>query len=94
MMVRKLRMWAPVALLALAATRGAEAMPALPPAEFHLFTDATLTTPGLTGSYVNQALMGYSPQNDWRQTQVIAGSRIDLTIDFQSLSWEVAHRFT
>ena len=52
-----------------------------------LFTTAAQTVPGLTGSYVNQSLRFYSPQDDWRVTQAIAGTRVDPKIDFTSPSW-------
>jgi len=41
-----------------------------------LFTNAGATSPGLVGKYVNQSLRGYAPQDDWGQTQPIAGTRI------------------
>ena len=56
-------------------------------ANFRLFTDAVLTTPGLVGSYVDRSLRDYAPQNDWRQTQTIAGTRIDPQLDFIGTSW-------
>ena len=56
-------------------------------ANFRLFTDAVLTTPGLVGSYVNRSLRDYAPQNDWRQTQTIAGTRMDPQLDFIGTSW-------
>ena len=61
---------------------------AIPPlGEFHLFADASLTTPGLVGSYVNQSLRSYAPQDDWRLTQAIAGTRVDAAINFTSNGW-------
>lgn len=45
--------------------------------EFDIYTDAALTTNGLTGSYVNASLRSYSPQDDWRTTQTISGRRRD-----------------
>ena len=56
-------------------------------ANFRLFTDATLTTPGLVGSYVDRSLRNDAPQDDWRQSQTIAGTRIDPQLDFVGLSW-------
>jgi PA14 domain len=47
-----------------------------------LSLDAGRTNPGLQGTYINRSLRGYSPQDDWRQTQVVAGIRIDLAINF------------
>ena len=58
-----------------------------PLGRFEIYTDVSLTTPGLIGSYVNQDLRSYSPQDDWRVTQVIAGTRVDPTINFTSNSW-------
>lgn len=52
-----------------------------------LFTDADLTTPGLTGSYVNTSLRTYSAQHDWRETQTIAGQRIDSQLFFDASGW-------
>jgi hypothetical protein len=52
-----------------------------------LFTTAALTTPGLVGSYVNQSLQTYAPQDDWRSTQAIAGSRTDPAIEFPTSSF-------
>ncbi|NLE36409.1 MAG: hypothetical protein GX621_00120 [Pirellulaceae bacterium] len=52
-----------------------------------LFVDLECTTRGLVGSYVNQCLRDYAPQDDWRQTQAISGTRVDETIDFQDASW-------
>lgn len=64
--------------------------PLIPPisgGEFHIYTDAGLGTPGLTGSYVNENLRWYLPQDDWRITQDISGVRVDATIDFTSTDW-------
>jgi len=58
-----------------------------PLGRFEIYTDASLATPGLTGSYVNQSLRWYSPQDDWRVTQVIASTRVDPTINFTSSAW-------
>ena len=33
---------------------------------FHLWTTESRTTPGLEGSYVDQSLRDYTPQDDWR----------------------------
>jgi uncharacterized delta-60 repeat protein len=52
-----------------------------------LYTDATRRTNGLVGSYVNACLRSYSPQNDWRVTQAIAGRRVDSPIWFTSDGW-------
>ncbi len=35
---------------------------------FDLFTDTSLSVGGLTGSYVNESLRDYAPQDDWRET--------------------------
>lgn len=56
-------------------------------AAFSFFTDQTLAVPGLVGSYVNQSLASYSPQDDWRQTQPISGVRFDPVIDFRTNNW-------
>ena len=60
-----------------------------PLGEFRLFTDNSLTVPGLVGSYVDDSLRFYSPQDDWRISQTIAGTRIDPEIEFLSNSWGV-----
>jgi len=52
-----------------------------------LFTDATLTTPGLVGSYVNRSLESVTATDDWRVTQVISGTRIDTNIAFTTGTW-------
>jgi hypothetical protein len=57
------------------------------PASVPLFTDTSLTTPGLVGSYVNRSLRAYSPHDDWRLTQVISGTRIDPTLSFVTEGW-------
>jgi PA14 domain-containing protein len=54
---------------------------------FDLFTETSLSVEGLTGSYVNESLRDYAPQDDWRETQAIAGSRVDPQIDFPSPGW-------
>ena len=55
--------------------------------EFAFFTDAAATTPGLVGSYVNENLRSCADHDDWRTTQRIAGTRIDLSIDFPDSNW-------
>ena len=51
------------------------------------FTDETLVTPGLTGSYVDSNLRSVNNVNDWRQTQTIAGSRVDSQLSFRQDNW-------
>lgn len=55
--------------------------------QFELFADAACTVAGMTGSYVNANLRGYAPQDDWRQSQTVAGQRVDATLDFEESSW-------
>src|SRR5688572_3960064 len=52
-----------------------------------VFTSAALTTPGLTGTYVNRNLRDYAAQDDWRTSQTVAGTRVDATLDYQTASW-------
>ncbi|MCA9063193.1 MAG: hypothetical protein KDA96_09040, partial [Planctomycetaceae bacterium] len=52
-----------------------------------LFTDASKTTPGLTGSYVNLNLRSVTDQLDWRMSQTVAGTRHDATLNFTGNSW-------
>lgn len=59
----------------------------VPRGQYELFADALLTVPGLTGSYVNQNLGGVASPADWRVTQTIAGTRIDLKISFPGDDW-------
>jgi hypothetical protein len=54
-----------------------------------LYTSAALTTPGLVGSYVNKSLQAYAPQDDWRVTQAISGTRTDEAINFPTSSMGV-----
>jgi len=42
---------------------------------------------GLSGSYVDQSLRGHSTHDDWRDTQPIAGTRIDKLLNFASNGW-------
>ena len=72
-------------LLFSAAMLGDEAISA--DAEFLLFADESLTTPGLAGTYVDQSLRAYAPHDDWRDSQTVAGVRIDETIRFTSRDW-------
>ncbi|WP_160164673.1 LamG-like jellyroll fold domain-containing protein [Pedosphaera parvula] len=51
-----------------------------------LFTDATLRTNGLMGSYVSRNLMATN-QLDWRGNQTISGRRVDKTLDFGTPDW-------
>lgn len=55
--------------------------------ETALFVDAALTQPGLTGSYINSSLRSQTAQADWRATQVVAGTRTDLSVAFNSDGW-------
>ncbi|MCS7468168.1 FG-GAP-like repeat-containing protein [Stieleria sp. ICT_E10.1] len=50
-------------------------------AEANLFTDAALSNPGLTGSYVNTSLRTVD-EIDWRVTQTISGTRVDPKVSF------------
>ncbi len=52
-----------------------------------LGTTDTFAVPGLTGTYVNRNLRGYQQQDDWRKSQVVAGTRVDTNLDFSSESW-------
>lgn len=49
-----------------------------------MFTDSSLTQNGFVGSYVNANLRSYAPQDDWRVTQTISGTRTDAQVDFLS----------
>jgi hypothetical protein len=73
---------APVAAIAMS-----DPLPPQVPGEFHFFTDAALTTPGLVGSYFDQNLQGDPGQNDWRLTQTIAGTRVDPDLTFINNNW-------
>jgi formylglycine-generating enzyme len=53
----------------------------------NLFTDLSLTTPGLVGTYINHSLQTVSVPDDWRTTQVVAGTRTDTTLAFMTASW-------
>jgi len=52
-----------------------------------LFTDTSLSTPGLMGSYVNTSLRDHAVADDWRGSQAIAGTRVDPTINFTTNSF-------
>ncbi|MCC6124947.1 MAG: hypothetical protein IT426_08295 [Pirellulales bacterium] len=52
-----------------------------------LFANSGLTTPGLAGSYVNQALQTYAAQDDWRTSQTISGTRVDAALNFTTGTW-------
>lgn len=71
----------------LGAPRNARAIAPIGGGVFHLYTDQTRGTPGLVGSYVDSNLRGVTSHADWRTTQVIAGTRIDAALDFQTDSW-------
>ncbi len=47
-------------------------------ANFEFFTDAAFATNGLIASYVNQSLRTDTTQDDWRSSQTISGSRLEL----------------
>ncbi|MEM9366814.1 MAG: FG-GAP-like repeat-containing protein, partial [Planctomycetota bacterium] len=51
--------------------------------ESALFADASLSTPGLTGSYVNSSLR-FVNQLDWRSSQTISGTRGDAQVNFRT----------
>lgn len=53
----------------------------------YLSPDASFTTRGLVGSYINQNLRGVSAQTDWRSTQAIAGTRLDPSVHFPQNDW-------
>lgn len=44
---------------------------------FRLFTTKDMTTPGMTGSYINKDLRSVTAQTDWRTSQTVAGTRVD-----------------
>src|SRR5690242_8761146 len=73
--------------LPVAATATADPPPPAVPGEFQCVTDATLTTPGLVGPYIDQKLQGDPGQNDWRMTQAIAGTRVDPSLTFINDNW-------
>jgi hypothetical protein len=52
-----------------------------------LFTDASGTKPGLVGTYVNRSLRNDPPQDDWRVSQAVAGTRVDRLIRFSTGDW-------
>ena len=56
---------------------------------FGFYTGADLRTNGLVGSYVNSSLRGRTVQDDWRASGavVIAGRRIDRSLNFTSDGW-------
>jgi len=58
-----------------------------------LFTDSSLTQPGLVGSYVNANLQSYSAQDDWRLTQTISGAKTDAKLDFGKLFIHTTFKF-
>ena len=47
-----------------------------------LFTDVTLATPGLVGSYIDRSLRDVAAEGDWRESQTVAGTRVDLNLSF------------
>jgi len=52
-----------------------------------VFTDAGLTTPGLTGSYVDRSLESVTAGADWRTSQVICGTRVDTNFARTTGDW-------
>lgn len=54
---------------------------------FAVYVNETRTTPGLVGSYVDQSLRDYLPQDDWRESQNVAGTRTDPRIRFTGNGW-------
>ncbi|TWT93212.1 FG-GAP repeat protein [Stieleria varia] len=57
--------------------------------ESALFTDAALSSGGLTGSYVNSNLRGYAVEDDWRNSQTISGTRVDPQVAFSRAEFGV-----
>ena len=72
-----------------AALAPADPLPPVEPGELHFFTDPSLTTPGLVGSYIDKNLQGDAGQADWRATQTIAGTRTDPNLNFLNNNWGV-----
>jgi hypothetical protein len=58
-----------------------------PVPSYYLFTDESLKTEGLVGSYVNHSQFSDLVQDDWRQTQIIAGTRTDPQVSFSQNAW-------
>ena len=67
----------------------ADPTPPREPGELHFFTDASLTTSGLVGNYIDSNLQGEPNQDDWRATQTVAGTRTDASLEFLSDNWGV-----
>ena len=74
-------------VLAAAALPIASARAAVPLHGARLFTDASLSTPGLVGSFVNSNLQAVKTTDDWRLTQTVAGTRVDTNLSFTTSSW-------
>jgi hypothetical protein len=55
---------------------------------YALFTDEALSVSGLVGSYVDQSLRAVD-EVDWRETQTIAGTRVDDPLFFNADGWGV-----
>jgi len=72
-----------------AAPAPTDPVPPAEPGEFHFFTDPSLTTPGLVGSYIDKNLQGDPGQADWRATQTVAGTRVDPNLTFFNDNWGV-----
>lgn len=53
---------------------------------FELYTDSDLSQPGLMGSYVDDSLRAVD-EIDWRETQVIAGQRVDTELSYSTAEW-------
>jgi hypothetical protein len=51
--------------------------------------DRAASTPGLVGSYVDQSLRTYAPQDDWRTSQTISGTRVEQVAFEQDSAWGV-----
>ena len=54
---------------------------------YELFVDQGLTQSGILGSFVNASLKDVDSHDDWRTTQVISGTRVDETLNFESFDW-------
>ena len=52
-----------------------------------LFTDATLAKPGVEGTYIDRSLEDITADNDWRESQTVAGTRVDTNLSFTTGSW-------
>jgi hypothetical protein len=66
----------------------ANKIPRIGDGRIKLFTNPTLTEPGIVGSYFDQNLRTVD-QLDWRASQVLAGTLIDERLDFEDPSWGI-----